>query len=264
MAGAKPAPAAYPFDPENGVNADAQPFSTGATSGSPQAQPPASAPRLSHPTFAWHGGERGYDRPVGSPFVVVQRLVTVRARSKKKKRRHHHAAAAKKRKHPIRTVRRWQTADTDLALNILWTVDKDGLYRAEWEVPLDAATGSYRFVIQANRYKLTSSTFQVVPSHALTLTRVPGGVQLHYPPAIQHEAVGDPPGDMSADLTYRPDTATTGKAAFLVNGNPKAAYARPDGVFQVPAPAGSQVVISPGSVQDRWGNANGDGLNFNP
>ena len=30
----KPAPAAYPYDPENGVKADAQPFSTGAASGS--------------------------------------------------------------------------------------------------------------------------------------------------------------------------------------------------------------------------------------
>ncbi|MFL5911180.1 MAG: neutral/alkaline non-lysosomal ceramidase N-terminal domain-containing protein, partial [Gaiellaceae bacterium] len=257
MAGGKPAPAAYPFDPENGVNADAQPFSSGAASGSPQAQPPASAPRLSHPSFAWHGGERGYDRPVGSPFVLVQRLVTVRVATRPKKGKRH-------RRVKRRTVRRWQTVDSDLGLNILWTVDKDGLYRAEWEVPLDAPTGSYRFVIQANHYKLTSSTFQVIPSHSLTLTRVPNGVQLHYPPAQQHELVGDPPGDVSADLTYRPDTATTGRGAFLVNGNPRTAYARPDGVFQVPAPAGSQVVISPGSVQDRWGNANGDGLNFNP
>src|SRR3954452_8846856 len=273
MAGGKPAPGAYPFDPENGVKADAPPFSTGAASGSPVAQPQVSAARLSHPTFAWHGGERGFDRPVGSPFVLVQRLVTVKAGSTAKKRKRHrraaHSARKRKRRAAPRTVRRWETVDSDLGLNILWTVDKDGLYRAEWEVPLDAPAGAYRFVIQANRYSLTSEAFQVAPSHALTVTRSQAGagqaaVQLHYPPAVQHEQVGDPPGDTSADLTYRPETATTGRATFLVDGRPRTAYGRPDGVFQVPAPAGSQVVISPGSVQDRWGNANGDGLSFSP
>ena len=274
----KPAPAAYPYDPENGVKADAQPFSTGAASGSVAEQPAATAARLSHPSFSWHGGERGYDRPVERPFVLVQRATTSRVgiRPKhhhKKHRRKASAAAAKhkrKRARPsTRTVRTWRTVDSDLGLNMLWTVDKDGLYRTEWEVPLSAPAGTYRFVVQANRYQLASGAFQVVPSRALSLTRVdagPGraGVKLLYPQPVQHEEVGDPPGDLSADLTYRPQSASAGKATFEVDGRPVTANADSAGVFSVPAPAGSQVQLRLGSVADQWGNANGDVLGFRP
>jgi neutral ceramidase len=270
----KPAPAAYPYDPENGIKADSAPFSAGAASATPDAQPQASAERLSHPSFSWRGGQRGYDRPLDRPFVLVQRLETAtpnvraRRRTKHHHRRHRHgrvhkAAAA------ARTAKRWQTVDTDLGLDMLWTVDKDGLYRADWEVPLSAAPGTYRFVVQANRYSLASSPFQVAPSRALTLEQADAGpgraaVMLHYPRAVEHEDVGDPPGDLTADLTYRPDNVTAGTATFLVDGRAVRASAGPGGVFAVPAAAGSQVELRPGSVQDRYGNANGAGLTFRP
>jgi hypothetical protein len=152
---------------------------------------------------------------------------------------------------------------------VLWTVDQDGTYHAEWEPPLDAPAGTYRFVIQANRYQLTSNTFQVVPSHALTVTRAdaqPGHValQLHYPPAIQHQQVGDPPGDTEADLTYRPPTASAGKATFIVNGRSLTVSAGPNGVFDEPVPGGSEADVRPGAVTDQWGNTNFEGLGLRP
>ncbi len=276
IAGGKPAPDAYPFDPTNGVSPTGAAFSTGSATGKITAQPEAAA-RLAHPAVSWQGGPRGFDRPLDNAFVTVQRQVAVKVKvqtpKKKQKRRRSHrhapaftgklqATAAK-----TRTVRHWQTVDTDLGLNILWTVDANGLYRAGWEVPLGAPAGSYRFVVTANRYKLTSSPFAVAGSHALTAVQVntePGtvAVELRYPSAQSHEAVGEPAGDLTADLTARPAAASSGSATFVVDGKPVTVRARPNGVFVAPAVAGAAVQVKPGAVADSHGNVNGNALSF--
>ncbi|HEY1595681.1 MAG TPA: neutral/alkaline non-lysosomal ceramidase N-terminal domain-containing protein [Thermoleophilaceae bacterium] len=237
-----PAPAPYAYDPVNGIAADASaaPFPTGPSSAVVKNQPLAEAPRLGHAWFSWQGGQRGYDRPLERAFVLVQRQ---------------------------RADGGWDTVDTDLGLNILWTVDKNGLYRTKWEVPLGAPAGSYRFVIQANHYSLSSKPFAVVSAQTLKVARTttqPGfaAVTLDYPAAVSHEAVGDPPGDSTADLTARPSHADSGTATFLVNGTPTHASAGPSGVFQVPAPPGARIELKPGAAQDAYGNANGNDLTF--
>jgi neutral ceramidase len=55
LAQGKPAPAAYEFDPRNGVIAAAAPFSTGATSAK-AATPPTAVSRLARAAFSWTGG----------------------------------------------------------------------------------------------------------------------------------------------------------------------------------------------------------------
>jgi neutral ceramidase len=224
----QPAPAAYPYDPTNGIAPNGAAFSPGAAGGKASGQPAAVARRLGHPSFTWQGGARGYDRPLDKPFVSMQR----------------------------RTARGWRTVDTDLGLAVLWTVDSDGVYTARWEVPLSAVTGKYRFVITANRYGLKSRAFTVRPSRALTALAVPGGVELRYPPAQSHEAVGEPPGDVTADLTNRPSKALSGRAIFVVNGRKVTVKPRRDGLFKVPA--GTQ--LKRGAVSDRYGNGNGNAL----
>ncbi len=238
----RPAPSPYEYDPVNGIGADADagPFPTGPSSASLKNQPLASYPRLGHAWFSWQGGARGYDRPLERAFVLVQRQ---------------------------RGDGGWTTVDTDLGLNMLWTVDDSGLYRTKWEVPLGAAAGSYRFVIQANHYSVTSKPFTVVPAQTLKAARTttrPGfaAITLDYPPAVSHEAVGDPPGDAGADLTARPDHADSGKATFLVNGRKKSVSAGPGGVFQVPAAPGARIELKPGAAQDSYGNSNGNDLTF--
>src|SRR4051794_25299314 len=72
----RPAPPAYPYDPSNGIAPTAGSFPPGAATGKITAQPAGSAARLAHPTFAWQGGVRGYDRPLDRSFVSVQRPVT--------------------------------------------------------------------------------------------------------------------------------------------------------------------------------------------
>ena len=237
LVNAKPAPAPYAYNPTNGIGADADaaPFSSGATSARVGAQPDAITQRLGRPTFWWHGGLRGFDRPLDSAFILVER----------------------------RVGGAWQIVDSDLGRNMLWTVDKDGLYRAEWEVPLDAPAGAYRFAVHANHYQLTSDPFTVEPAQTLTVSRASGtSVRLDYPAPVSHEAVRDPPGDYTADLTWRPKSADAGRVTFLVDGKAQTVAAGSDGTFTVKARPGARVEVQPGAAQDANGNANRNDLQF--
>jgi neutral ceramidase len=279
LAKGQAAPKPYAYDPTNGVPAAGDPFPSGAASGKITKQPPASAARLGHPALEWQGGERGFDRPLDKAFVSVQRQVTVKLKPRpaKKPRKHRRRRHRGGRSSPqftgkvraARTVKRWRTVDSDLGLAILWTVDSGGAYRAHWEVPLDAHAGRYRFVITANRYGLKSRPFNVHASHALTAEPLNAGagfvaLQLRYPAANSREAVGDPPGDFTADLTERPEVASSGLATFSVNGRSVTVSEGDGGVFTAPAPAGATVKVSPGDVRDEFGNANGNSLTLTP
>jgi neutral ceramidase len=233
------APKPYPYDPENGVNANAPPFSTGTAFGALLSEPPPAARRLEHPSVSWTGAPRGYDRPLDQPFVLVQR----------------------------RSGGRWKLVDSDLGLHILWSVDPSGTYRAEWEPPFDQRLGTYRLTINANHYKLRSNPFRLRAATSLEVRQAPAGqgraaVVLAYPPAKVRESVGDPPPDASADLSYRPQRARSGSVTFLVNGRRVEARPGPRGQFSVAAPAGTRIEVKPGAARDRFGNRNGNDLTF--
>lgn len=272
LAGGKPAPDAYPFDPANGLKPDADPFPTGASQAQAHAtrQPEGSAQRLSHPAFEWQGAPRGYDRPLDSAFVVVQRQVTVRTKKPPKKKRHRRHRRRRGGRHApaftgkvvTKTKTKWQTVDSDLGRNILWTVSDDGAYHAHWEVPLNAPTGRYRFVVRANHYTLTSQPYDVVASRALTAVPVQGGVELRYPEPSVREAVGDPPGDTGATLTHTPARAAGGRATFVVDGRSVTVRANSSGVFVTPA--GTTVEVRAGALTDSHGNANANALTLRP
>jgi neutral ceramidase len=237
MATGRPGPKPYPYDPRNGIPAHAKPFRRGAANAKLVAQPRRATHRLKRPTFAWHGAKRGFDRPLDRAFVRVQR----------------------------RSSAGWHAATSDLGLDVLWTVDSDGVYHAEWEPPFKARLGTYRFRITANRYALTSRPFRLRPSRALEPHRVsaPSGkvaVELLYPPARATEGVGDPAPDANASLTARPHHAAAGRVSFLVNGRSITVTAGPGGRFEVPAQPGDKVKIKSGAARDRFGNSNGKAL----
>ena len=236
VTGKKP-PKAYPYDPRNGVVAKAPRFPRGTDKGKLLKQPKKLAKRLQHPTVAWHGAPRGFDRPLDRPFVRVQR-------------RSHH---------------RWRTVTSDLGLDILWRVNADGVYRAEWEPTYDHRLGTYRFRITANRYSLTSRKFRLRPSSKLQVRRAkaPSGrfaVALRYPSPVVNEDVGEPPPDTHASLTARPRRVRKGTVTFLVNGHRRPVHAGPDGSFSVRAPKGADVKVPKGAARDRFGNRNGSAL----
>jgi neutral ceramidase len=218
----EPSPTPYDYDPTNGVAADAAVFSQGADSANATAQPQTTA-RLAHASFGWSGGVRGFDRPVDGAFVHIRRQVGAG----------------------------WQDVTDDLGLQILWTVDDNGNYTATWEVPLDAATGSYDFQITANHYTLTSEPFTVTPSNALHVTgsRSADGhaqLQLGYPRAVEN-----------TDITYRPVAADGGSVTAQVADTQQTVHQDRGSTFDVPATPTDTINIAPGAFTDDYGNSNG-------
>jgi neutral ceramidase len=208
-----PAPAAYAFDPTNGVRPNGPPYGSGAGSAGITEQPASFVRRFRRVAFGWRGGPFGLDRPVDRAFVIVQRL----------NRRG-----------------RWITARDDFGLEIVWSVDDGGNYRAKWEVPLYAKRGIYRFVIHGKRYRLVSKTFRVGLSNALTARRgrAPAGrvgVTLDYPVAVEN-----------VDILSRPAHAEIGQARFSVDGSTVLVRRRSGEVLSVPASPGQRVLFLSG------------------
>jgi hypothetical protein len=133
---------------------------------------------------------------------------------------------------------------------MLWRVDDAGRYTLDWEIPLDAATGRYRLVITATRYRLTSATFKIGRSSLLRVAPVPA------PPGRVAVSLSYPPADPISDLTTRPASANGGVVTFKVNGRRVRARSKNGARFSVRAPAGARVTIASGGARDRWGNAN--------
>ena len=222
--GAAPAPVSQ--DDSFGIHANGPAYPAGAASGTITAQPPATVGRLGHATFNWSGGADGHDRPVDRAFVSAQR----------------------------RVGKRWRTLETDLGLTMLWRVDASGHYRLTWEVPIAAPAGTYRFVITATRYRLTSRTFRVAPARTLIVTRVsaaPGrvAVRLGYPAPV-----------VNVDLTARPAAASGGVVRFVVGGHSVTVRRKRGTTFSVAVPAGASVSIPAGAARDRAGNVNGSAI----
>ena len=163
----EPAAPPDPHDFRNGVSDGAEPFPSGAANGEIVAQPDPVA-RMDRATFQWRGGPLGQDRPLDLAFVRIQRRIDDR----------------------------WRTIDSDLGLQMLWTVDEEGNYEALWEPTFKQRLGKHRFVITARGYRLRSRPFAVRPATGL---RIVDGI-LRYPPAVENE-----------DLTWRPTRALTGR-----------------------------------------------------
>src|SRR4051794_39254581 len=175
LADDRPAPEAHPFDATNGVAPDTTPDGAGAATGAVVTQPP-DAERLTRASFGWQGGERGFDRPLDRPFVSVER----------------------------KAGRSWAKVADDLGLLIIWRVDDQGRYDAQWQVPIDARPGTYRFVVTANRYGLVSQPFRVRPAATLKARVVSEDAQ-HAVVALD-----SPPLDDANDLVSHPHSAAGG------------------------------------------------------
>jgi neutral ceramidase len=206
----EPAQAAYPLDPTNGVTPDGPPYDPGAASAMVTGQPSGAYERFEQVPFSWRGGPYGADRPLDRAFVRVVRL------GPRGRRR---------------------TVDSDLGLGTLWKVDDQGEYRALWEIPLQMRAGRYRLVVTANRYRLASDPFRVVPARTLALRRVEGGVTLDYPSAVR-----------DTDLRHRPASANGGVVRYVREGQTVTVRQRRGTVFPVPEDATNV------RGRDRFGN----------
>jgi hypothetical protein len=157
----------------------------------------------------------------------------------------------------------WRRAYDDLGITIEWRVEgneqvplgpgylmeaNQGRYTAQWEVPLDAAPGRYRFVVTAKRYRLASTSFPVAPGAQLSVepVRAPAGraaFTLAYPQPEPY-----------ADLTWRPHVARGRSVTVLVSGERVQVAPSRRGVFEVAASPGERIVVPEASVGDPFGN----------
>jgi hypothetical protein len=196
-----PAAPPYAADPRNGVVDTAAPFGTGASSATVDAQP-ATTQRLARATYSWTGAAKGLDMPLGKAFVSVQRL----------------------------TGGTWRPAADDSGLQIVWRVDDNGRYAAQWEVPRDEPVGTHRFVVTANHYRLVSKAFAVTAATTLSVEQTAAGaVRVRYPDAV-----------VEKDITFRPAVADGGRVRH----------------------SGSSVAA--GEAVDRYGNCNGAAVTLSP
>ncbi|UTI65008.1 neutral/alkaline non-lysosomal ceramidase N-terminal domain-containing protein [Paraconexibacter antarcticus] len=131
LASGAPATPAYALDPSYGVKPDGPAYPAGAASGSLTGQPPASVARGGDVRITWSGAPLGRDRPVDKAFVLAQRQVRGR----------------------------WRTVDSDLGLHMLWHVTDKGAYDLTWSPPTSVPAGTYRLMVTAQRYALTTRTF---------------------------------------------------------------------------------------------------------
>ena len=202
----QPAPEPYDADPRNGVTADAPPFEPGAAEARELERPAPTVRHIAKARFSWQGGTRGLDRPLDTAFVTVERLVRGQ----------------------------WRRYTDDLGLQILWRVNDEGRYTAEWEVPFDAPRRTYRFRVTANRYEITSRAFGVVATNDLKVAVEDGRVKLLYPPG---------------ELTWQPAQARRIVVRFRV-GDRKV---RRSGIDSVPIPRGA-TAIADGDARDAFNN----------
>jgi hypothetical protein len=207
LASGEPAPEPYPADPRNGVSPDAPPFEPGAGEARELERPAPTVRHLEHARFAWQGGPRGTDRPLDGAFVRVERRVRGS----------------------------WRPYADDLGLQIIWRVDDEGRYSAEWEVPLDAPRTTYRFRITANRYELASREFGVVATNDLAAKVEGGRVKLLYP---------------ASELTWHPPQAHRVVVAFR---DARGRRVRRSGLDSVAIPPGA-MRIARGEARDGYNN----------
>jgi hypothetical protein len=198
-----PAAPPYAADPRNGVVDTAAPFGTGASSATAVAQP-GTTQRFGRARFSWSGAAKGLDMPLGKAFVAVQRL----------------------------SGGVWRPATDDSGLQLVWRVDDNGRYDAQWEVPRDEPVGPHRFVVSGNHYRLVSKAFVVTAATTLSVEQTGAGtVRVRYPDAV-----------VEKDITYRPAVADGGRVRR--SGGSVAAGAAVDSYGNC---NGAAVTLSPGS-----------------
>lgn len=133
MASGTAAPESTTYDASYGIAPVDARFPEGTADGKLTGQPAQAVDRGTPVTVSWSGAPKGYDRPLDTAFVRIER----------------------------QTVGRWREVGSDLGLDVVWRADDAGAHSATWWPPSGTATGTYRLVITAQRYRLESKAFSV-------------------------------------------------------------------------------------------------------
>jgi neutral ceramidase len=190
--------------------------------------PAESVERLSTVTVEWSGGPEGRDRPLGDPFVRVEREDGD------------------------------ETVATDLGLGFVWTVE-DGAYTARYEIPRALPTGTYRLRVTGAGYELPTDTFAVEPATDLRLRGVERVRENGEALLVVHAQY--PPPDPDRHLRHRPVQPEGGTVTFEVDGTERtAAWDEERAAWTVEAngvETGETVTVPAGGLEDGDGNRSG-------
>ncbi len=192
---------------------------------------PETVERMETVTVGWEGEPAGRDRPVGDPFVVLER----------------EGAGS------------WEQVATDLDVGFVWREHEAGTYTARYDVPPTLPTGTYRLRVRTAGGAVASSPVEVVPSTGLLLR----GARLEPtadPPTVAVVAQHPPP-DPDRSLRTRTQQPTGGTVTLVVDGTRHEATwdatrdawtVALDGVA-----AGDEVTVPGGGLVDRHRNRSG-------
>lgn len=182
--------------------------------------------------LAWKGAARGADRPLDTPFLVVERQVAPGS---------------------------WQQVDSDLGIRFVWEQSGSD-YTARYDVPATAAPGTYRVRVLSGSYTLTTRTFAVVPSSELKVlgARVVGSSLVL--------TAQNPRPDAERSVAWRPVSPVGGTLRFLVGSRSVTArYDAAAGGWVAPAGGlrdGARLTVPAGGLVDAAGNRSGSGASL--
>jgi neutral ceramidase len=224
-------PNRFPYPPPGGSGGA---VGGGAGQGTIRTQPACSVPRMELVEVTWDGGPDGHDRPVDTPFVLLER------------------------RGPDQS---WRAVDSDLGDAFTWT-EEDGTYWARHDVAPDLPLGTYRLHITAARYAIASEPFQVTASRALIIRGVEGepadgATRLVF--RAQH-----PPPAPDRHLRYREPPPAGGVLRFRHGGTEHEARwdAISEGWLATVTGTVTTVEVPDGALVDGNGNTSGAGGTF--
>ena len=173
-------------------------------------------------TVEWLGAGKGHDRPVGEPFVQLERRADG-----------------------------WETVASDLGLGFVWDVS-GSRYSARYELPLDLPTGEYRLRVTGVGYTLETEPFPVAPATDLRVR----GATIEGETLCFHAQHAPP--DPDEQFRSRPVSPSGGELVFDHDGaSTTAEYDDERGHWTAPAgdvERGDAVRVAAGGLTDEHGN----------
>ena len=228
-------------EPSSGVDpqgsrpeSPAAPTGDGANEAELTVEPPATVERMETVSIEWSGGQFGRDRPVGDPFIVLER----------------------------RAENGWNAVASDLDLGFVWREpDFTGTYVARYDVPPDIEPGTYRLRVQGGNYTVPTPSFEIVPSTGLDLRGVATDQHGQGASRLIFKAQNPAP-DPETHLRSRRQQPRGGTVEFVANGRTHEARWDADTEGWVTTvgglEAGDEVIVPAGGLVDRLGNRSGE------
>jgi neutral ceramidase len=222
-------PAPPPAEPPSlGGTSPGQPdVGNGGVAGQLTQEPAEVVARHGLVELVWTGAQRGADRPLDTPFLLLER------------------AAGEG----------WEPVTTDLGTRVVWE-QAGSEYRARVDLPADAPLGTHRLRVLSGGYELTTRAFEVVPSDGLRVL----GVRLTDGQLVF--TAQNPPPDADRSVVWRPVSPSGGALTFLVGVRTHEArwdaaaggWVAPAGVVR----SGEVVTVPVGGLVDGAGNRSGE------